>query len=82
MSPRPWEKNRGGRTIASLNPGDYLEFKCGQCGHTGRVSYTELQRRRTSYIKPIDDMVYDARCKRCGRKSPKTRVWAVSRGWR
>lgn len=75
-------RNRGGRTIASLNRGDFLEFKCGHCGRTGRLTYTELQRRRVSCLLAIDDMVYFAVCKRCGRKNPKTRVWAIGRGWR
>lgn len=68
-----------GRTLASLRPGESLEFKCGHCGRKGRVTVTELRFRRVPYATPIDAMVARVVCKGCGRKSAKTRVWARSR---
>jgi hypothetical protein len=70
-----------GRTIASLRSADYVEFKCGHCGRTGRLTTNQLMSLRVPYTLPIDDLVYYAVCKRCGRRSPKTRVWAMSRGF-
>jgi transcription elongation factor Elf1 len=68
-----------GRTIASLQRGESLEFKCGICGRRGRVSVTELRFRRVPYTLPIAQMVARVVCKRCGKKSAKTKVWAWSR---
>lgn len=67
-----------GRTIASLQRGDSLEFRCGHCGRQGRVTVTELRFRRVPYTMRLDQMIARVVCKRCGRKSAKTRVWTRS----
>ena len=71
-----WDSS--GRTLASLQRGDALQFRCGNCGRKGQVTVTELRFRRIPYCTPIDEMVGKVVCKRCGCKSVKTTVWARS----
>lgn len=68
-----------GRTVASLRPGDSLQFRCGLCGRKGQVTVTELRFRRVPYTTPIAAMIARVVCKGCGRKSAQTRVWARGR---
>jgi C4-type Zn-finger protein len=72
--------DNGGRTLASLRPGEALQFKCGHCGRKGQVTVTELRFRRIPYTTPIAAMVARVVCKKCGMKSAKTKVWARGRG--
>jgi hypothetical protein len=71
-----WELS--GRTIASLQRGDSLEFQCGHCGRHGRVTVTELRFRRVPYTTRIEAMIARVVCKGCGRKSAQTKVWTRS----
>lgn len=74
--PNAWDSS--GRTLASLQRGDALRFQCGNCGHKGQITVTELRFRRLPYSTPVEAMVSRVVCRKCGMKSAKTRVWARS----